>query len=60
MLVSVGPRARWVRWFVGLVVVLVVGYAVAAVVSLLFFPVEPDGPQPTPVTVSTTLTLTQP
>jgi len=55
----VAPRARWIRRLIGLLIILVVGYAVAAVVSLVFFPVS-DDPPPTPVTVSSTITPSQP
>jgi len=54
------PRARWIRRLVGLLIILVIGYAVATVVSLVFFPVESDDPPPTPVTVSSTITPSQP
>lgn len=45
------------RWIVGLVAVLVLGYAVAATVVLVFFPAERDESAPTPVTVTRTVTL---
>ena len=53
-------RASWTRRIVGLAVILAVGYALAVVVANVVFPAESAEPAPTPVTVSTTITLNQP
>ena len=51
---------RRLRWFLALLIVLAVGYAVAATITLVFFPVESDERAPTIVTVTKTITLDQP
>jgi hypothetical protein len=43
------------RWIVGLLIVGVLGYAVAATVVFVFLPSESDQLAPTPVTVTTTI-----
>jgi hypothetical protein len=48
------------RWILGLLVLAVVGYAVAATVIFVFFPEESTGPAPTPVTVNKTITVIPP
>jgi len=48
------------RTIAGLVVFLVLGYALAVLLINVFFPAESSEPTPTPVTVSTTVTLSQP
>ncbi len=48
------------RRIAGLVVILVLGYALAVVVANVLFPAESTEPSPTPVMVSNTITLSQP
>ena len=48
------------RWILGGLLVLVLGWAIAATISLVFFPIESTEPPPTPVTVETTITVDQP
>jgi hypothetical protein len=48
------------RWVVGLLLVAVLGYAVAATVAFVFSPQDSDGPPPSPVTVTKTITLERP
>lgn len=43
-----------------MLLVVAIGWAVAATVSLLFFPIESDEPPPGTVTVTETITLSQP